>query len=393
MANDLNENTAKKILFFSENGDPGKKATWSNVPYCFCKALENSGYIVVKINLLQNKILRGVWNRAALRMIRLIFKGAEYDFSRTRIANALVNRRISKIVKKHSDATLCIFTTFSFYNKHSNIPSLLFCDWSYETLLERIGRKPYFFEKWFIKSQREVLSNATLCVSLFPKCADMINNQMGREIVKWGGISAPNILDDEPFNDDEILEASSNSNIILFVGNRKYLEGAKLLVKAYNLLKESHPELELHIIGLNSSSFGLGIDKSDVHFHGYLSKDIPEDCSKYYDLIRRAGVFCNPTEVWGGFSSTIEAMYYYTPVVVSPYEEFVAQFGKEINFGQYNRKFNEKELASSIAKILNSTTDERRSYCINAHEVVKGYHWNEYSKRLLDLLKEETADY
>ena len=378
-----------KILFFSW-GDPNKKSTWSNVPYCFSKALENSGHLVVKISLWQFPMLERLWNRCILRMIRIIFKGSQYDFMRTRIASTLVNRRIYKAVSKHSDADLCIFTTFSFYNKYSNIPTLLFCDWSYETHLERVGHKPYFFEKRFIKSEREALKNAAQCVSLFPKCAEMINTQIGLQIVKWGGVSAPNILDDEPFNNDEILDLSSKSKIILFVGNRKYIEGAKLLIKSYNILKESYSDLELHIIGLNSSSFGFDIDKKGVHFYGYLSKDNPDDCSKYYNLLRRAGVFCNPTEVWGGFSSTIEAMYYYTPIVVSPYEEFVVQFGKYISFGQYNRTFDEKELASSIAKVIKCTEAERRNYCMAAHKAVKNYHWNEYSKRLLDLLKIES---
>ena len=215
----------------------------------------------------------------------------------------------------------------------------------------------------------------------------MINRQLGGGKVKWGGVSAPNIIDDTPFNDEEILEESSNSKIILFVGNFKYVEGAKLLIKSYNFLKRSYSDLELHVVGMTASLFDSTIDIANVYFHGYLNKDIPDDCAKYYDLIRKAGVFCNPTEVWGGFSSTIEAMYYYTPIIVSPYEDFVAQFGNEIDFGQYNRRFEEQELASNIEKIINSKEAERRNYCINAHMAVKDYHWDEYSKRLLTLFR------
>ena len=97
--------------------------------------------------------------------------------------------------------------------------------------------------------------------------------------------------------------------------------------------------------------------------------------------MQKASVFVNPTEKWAGYSSTIEAMYYYTPVVVSPYEEFVGEFGKQINFGVYNKVFSKESLATSILSIFNA--DNYDELCLNAHNRVKDYTWDNYVERLL----------
>lgn len=88
--------------------------------------------------------------------------------------------------------------------------------------------------------------------------------------------------------------------------------------------------------------------------------------------------------IGGGYSSTVEAMYFYTPVIVSPYDDFVNEFGKDIDFGIYNEKYDSSVLAKNIEAIFNSGDYE--NMCLNAHERVKDYTWDNYVDKILKLL-------
>ena len=78
----------------------------------------------------------------------------------------------------------------------------------------------------------------------------------------------------------------------------------------------------------------------------------------------------------GHFSSTVEAMYYYTPVIVSPYQDFVKNFGEKIDFGVYNQDFTAESIANDIKSVINS--DNYTEMCNFAHENVKTYTWENY---------------
>ena len=45
-------------------------------------------------------------------------------------------------------------------------------------------------------------------------------------------------------------------------------------------------------------------------------------------------------------------MYFYTPVIVAPYKDFVSEFGEEIDFGLYNKEYNVDTLISNIRRLL-----------------------------------------
>lgn len=97
-------------------------------------------------------------------------------------------------------------------------------------------------------------------------------------------------------------------------------------------------------------------------------------------------MFVNPTELWAGYSSTIEAMYFYTPIIVSPYKDFISEFGAEINFGLYNSEFNAKCLSTNIERILNAP--DYLDKCINAHNVTKNYTWSTYVDKVLNVIEQ-----
>ena len=97
-----------------------------------------------------------------------------------------------------------------------------------------------------------------------------------------------------------------------------------------------------------------------------------------------AKVLINPTPKWGAYSSTIEAMYNYTPVIVSPYETFVNEFGRIIDFGLYNEHYTAEGIAKDIEIVI--FNNDYKSLCENAHNRVEKYTWSNYVDKVLNLI-------
>ena len=181
-----------------------------------------------------------------------------------------------------------------------------------------------------------------------------------------------------------LLEKKSKSKKLLFIGRKTtYLGAAKKLIEAFKLLKqeEAYKDYVLDIVGCAASDFDSMPE--GVTCYGFLNKSEEKDRKTYYDLLLGAKVLVNANPKWGAFSSTVEAMYYYTPVIVSPYQDFVKNFGEKIDFGVYNQDFTAESLANDIISVINS--DNYIEMCTFAHEKVKTYTWENYVKRVLEL--------
>ena len=179
---------------------------------------------------------------------------------------------------------------------------------------------------------------------------------------------------------EEILQSKKDSYDILFAGNTKYIEGASALLKAFTRLKENFPRLKLHIIGMQESD--LGTLPEGVACYGYLDKGKEDERETYYRLFKESKVFINTTPRWAGFSATAEAMYFYLPVLISPYDEFTATFGETINFGYYCRENSPVVIEEAVIKIFNH--DAYELLCVNAHNAVKEFTWNVYMDKLIN---------
>lgn len=244
--------------------------------------------------------ITAIYNRTIVRFLRIFFRKKEfaYDFSRTVLFTALVNRKIKKAVLEYPNADYCIFTNFDFYNKYNAIPTLLFCDWTYKILvMDRLQRKPFRFEKRFCKQQETAINNADHVVSLFPTCAEYMKKDYPKADISYLGGNVINSLYTESMDADKILSAKRTSNKVLFIGGRKYLDGARKLVEAFKQLRDGK-SLELHLVGLTNSMF----DRlpGNIFCHGYLRKDVDAERDAYYDLLVSSKMVVNPTPNWGG---------------------------------------------------------------------------------------------
>lgn len=376
----------KEIIFFCY-GDSNNASTWSNVPFLFTKTLENKGIVIRRVNLLRKNIFIRIYNKLLKNIYNLIYPNHVYEYVRTPLYRKKAFSIIKEAVETYKNADCCIFTCFDFWNKFNNIPTVLFCDWTYDILiLERLGRKPYYFEKRYSKWQGEAINSSSAVISLFPECAQSMRTKYPQANILYLGGNVVNNLYGKDIDVNKVIETKQHSKRILFIGGKKYIDGCRLLIEAHKMLVNNGIKCEIDIVGMTSSDFKGTEIPNTVHFHGYLKKDDEEQCDLYYRLILNASIFVNPTELWAGYSSTIEAMYFYTPIIVSPYKDFVSEFGAEINFGLYNSEFNAKCLSSNIERILNAS--DYLDKCIKAHNVTKSYTWSTYVDKVLNVIEQ-----
>lgn len=375
----------KNVIFFC-NGDSSKISTWSNVPYLFTKTLQNRGISIKRVNTAPNRYIEKIYNRSIGFILNRIFDKPQLPYFRTKFHKLTTNYIIKKSVKRHPEADMCIFIGYGYYNKYNNIPSLLFGDWTYKTLIkDRLNRELYSFERPVEKQENEALSNSKFSISLFPVCTEQIKKDYPSANIKYLNRNVINLLYDKHI-DQSIIEKKTECKKIIFIGNEKYTEGVKLLVEAVKNLNKKGLKIELHIIGINNKDLN-GSDKN-IFYYGYLDKNNEIQRHTYYKLLIEASLFVNPTPVWGGYSSCIEAMYFYTPIIVSPYEDFVRNFGENINFGMYNNHFTVNCLSDNIKKILYS--ENYTEICKEAHNTVKDYTWEKYVESLLKIILQTT---
>ena len=378
----------KEVTVYT-NGDSTNLSTWSNVPFFFTENLVSRGIKVNRVDLSPSPLLNKIYSIICGRLIRIIYKDTTYTYFRSLVHFLHVRRRIKKAVSAYANSQLNIFLTFSFSSTGlTKTPAIQFCDWTYDHYINyHQNRKPDLFEKFCIKREDSQIEGSSLILALFPGVAEYMKGRYkNKNIFHLGNV----INSLHQVASSQILEKKPKSNSLLFIGSQKYAEGAKCLVHAFHQLKKDYPNLSLDMIGLEYNEFGSDFRdqlKDGVNCYGYLDKGKENERKLYYSLLENAKIFVNTTPKWGAFSATLEAMYFYIPVIVTPYKEFVETFGMEIGFGCYCENNSVDLLCASIRKILNHPSYD--TLCINAHESVKDFTWDDYIDKILKTVKEK----
>lgn len=378
----------KEVTVFT-TGDSSKPSTWSNVPYFFTEALIQKGLKVNRIDIAPDPNLSRLWNKTMGRLIRRVLNpSSTFDYFRSRLHYINVQARIKRAVKQYPNSDAFIFLTLSFSAKHlTKKPVVLFSDWTYEHHIDYYQkRKPFFSEQQFINRENKKIETADIVLPLFPVIAQHMKQRYRNKNIYYLGNVINSVYEAEQ---TEALQQKVNSFDLLFVGSPKYLEGALSLITAFESLKKSNKDLKLHFIGMTQIEIGRELPP-DVFAHGYLDKAVENERKLYYDLFSKAKLFINTTPQWGAFSATIEAMYFYTPVIVTPYSEFVETFGRDLKSGIYAGDNSPAEIIRCINLIL--TSPEYSSLCIASHNAVKEYTWSAYIKKVIDLIELKTIN-
>lgn len=367
-------------------GDSSSPKAWSNVPYLFTENLEKQGFEILRLNISPNEKHESLWTKYAERVLSRFFPTQQYSFVKTPFSRNAAYNKIKKAIKANPDLYFTIFLSYDFYNKFNKIPSLIFHDWSYDMIiLDRLKRKPYFFEKWFINYQHVAFNKSELVVSLFQDAQKLISERHGKNVHHLGS----NVVNDINFNKpsaEQMLRQKYNSQELLLIGSTKYLEGARKLVQAFRILQKDFPDLKLNFVNLPKHRLMLEESDRNIICHDYLDKGDPEQNKQYYHLLTNTKILVNPSEIWAAYSSTIECMYYYTPIIIKPYDAFTLDYGKENDFGVYLQNTEVSTIVDGIRSILMMDENEYRKLCNRAHDLVKDQTWENYTKKVVELM-------
>ncbi len=371
--------TLREVTVFT-NGDSSKLSTWSNVPYLFTETLIAKGIKVNRVDLNPDPSLKSFWDKTMGRVARrIINKKTNFEYFRSRLHFMNVRSLIKKAIQAYPQTDAFIFLTFSFSaSRLTKKPVVLFGDWTYDYYLDYYeNRKPDLLEQQSIDREKSVIESADLVLPLFPGIAAHMKKTYSNKNIQYLGnvINAVNTI-----SETEALKAKENSHELLFVGSPKYLAGALSLINAFENLKKQYPALKVHIVGMNESEIGRVLP-TDVFCYGYIDKGNDKERELYYDLFKRSKVFINTTPKWGAFSATIEAMYFYNPVIVMPYDEFVETFGRQINFGVYCEENTPTAIEKSVKAVLDHP--DYNSLCTEANKAIKDYSWSAYIDKVI----------
>jgi len=360
----------KEVTVFTW-GDSSRLETWSNVPFFFTETLLAKGIRVNRVNLESSKTF------PLHRLAKLVNKNSSYTYFRSQINFHSTRQKIKKTVNRFKDSQVDIFLTFSFSSCGlTRKPVVLFGDWTYDYLIRYFQkRQPDCFEKRAIAREDAQIKAADLVFPLFPGITEYMQQRYGKEHIYYLG----NVINALYSGSEKFIGQKQQSCSLLFIGLKSYIEGAQSLIAAFELLKSQYPLLKLHIIGMEKQDFETLPE--NVFCYGYLNKGIANERDLYYKLLREATLFVNTTPRWSSFSASIEAMYFYTPVAVSPYEEFRKTFGDTIDFGLYCEENVPELIKDKIASILES--NRYPVLCNRAHEAVKAFTWDNYMDKII----------
>lgn len=375
----------KEITVFTE-GDASLASTWSNVPYFLTTTLEKKGYTVHRINVESSGLLQKLYDKFLCRMLRhTILPHTTFRYERSYLYHLKVRHIIRNAILKYPASDCYISTSFSFSPKeYTDRPCILFCDWTYEYYINHFNhKKPDILERPAVKRQDRLVESADHVFSLFPDVTQYMQAYYRNPHIAYLG----NVINSDEFDtgfDTQIDFVKKQSNHkILFIGLKKYSEGTKALIDSVIQLRTSYPDIELNIIGMNAADCNLSAYPDYIHFHGYLSKDVPSQKELYYSLLHDSAVYVNTTPLWAGFSSALESLYYYLPVVTSPYRSFLDTFGEDLNFGYYCEENSPDKITGILIKIFDMPADQYKTLCENAHKSTLDYTWSSYVDKIL----------
>ncbi|MGM9760209.1 MAG: glycosyltransferase family 4 protein [Parabacteroides sp.] len=375
-------NKLREITVFSP-GDSSSLTCWSNVPYLFTKALEQRGIRINRVNIYSNKYLRKtIWKYIIEPIVKAVLKEHAFTFEQTRLNRFLTEMKIKVARLKYTQSDLDLFIGYDYPLNKNGRTCVLFCDWTFEYLVtQRRGTIPCHWERKEIERQTQVIEQADCVISLFPDVAQYMHTKYMNRQICYLGQNVINNADEDGLVEKDLLQDKAESMALVFIGREPYLPGAKLLIDSFQKLKERYPQLELHIIGLTSRQFDF-LPK-DVYCYGYLNKSDLAQRRMYYSILRKARVCINPTPLWAGYSSMVEAMYFYTPVITSMYQSFVDTFGKELEFGYYLQENRIDEISEKIRLLLDCNGEFYRTKAKSAHDAVKEFTWDSFADKFL----------
>jgi glycosyltransferase involved in cell wall biosynthesis len=379
----VTQHSAIKKVILCADGDSNDIDLWSNIPFLLATELDRRGISIIAVCLTQPLWIRRLWRYTLGVRHKLRHWRTSTDFYRSATNHWLTTRKLNQAIRRHGESnTILINLSISFAPTRSSIPVVLLSDWSYHYYItERLSRQPDYAERGTIARDTAAMARASLVVLLFPESAARLQCQIPEGRFRFLG----HVINDHPLA--PLPPPQPPASIphrpwrLLFIGRPRYREGLERLLAALSLLPADLP-VQLDVIGIDASDLAQQIaPRTFVNLHGYLSKAEELQRITYYELLNQADIVINASCLWGGFSSTVEAMHRRTAVLTPPYQEFQALFGAEIDFGVYLYRLEPHYVADSIAALLQCPTRLSASQEA-AHLAVQVFTWCTFVERV-----------
>lgn len=370
--------TQKKILLVTTE-DVGNLKSWSNVPYLFFRSLKDNVTDVHPYLIKEISLLKYVINKTVYLFNKFSSNKCFWDYSRSSVHQLYVRYQVYKVCKKISPDFI-IALTFSYRFNFRDTPVYLVGDWTFQYLLDvHKNKDPNFLEKKVISYENDNILAACASITLFPYSCQYINKSLKINTTQYFG----NVINAVCKPSVTTIQGKNRNRKILFIGRGNYYEGLLRLIESFSAIRKIDSSITLDIIGMDK----IPIDNlpEGIFFHGYLNKSIKQECDLYYCLVENATLIVNPNPKWSSFSSILEAMYFYTPVICSKTEEMIYTFSNEISFGHYC--CSNEPLESQILDIIFNENYTRLA--LNAHDAVSGFTWNKFTDRLLCFIEQD----
>ena len=310
-----------------------------------------------------------------------------YFFVRTPIhfLNAYLYSQYIRFISKSEDIMIVQGFSYPPHNKKNRM--ILIGDWPSTYLFDKfLKRHPNRLEIKSIERENKVIENADAVVTLFPDVYKyMLTYYKNKNIFYFGNVVN---VDEKVVVPSNIVSKKINSNRLLFVGQPFYLDGAMELILSVENLRKKGYELEVDIVGIEPNL--IKPKHSWVIVHGYLDKGKSVEKEKYYALLENAKLFVNTTSGWNAFQATLEAMYFYNPIVVRPNDNLAQTFQTLADFS-YIVDSKSGSLEDVIINSINQP-DQYKNKCINSHYAVKPHTWDAFTKKIVDLIKIKKSD-
>lgn len=302
-------------------GNPWQPTTWSTTPYYLFNYLKEAGYLTFawgdNPSRFENYFAR-IW--AGFRFHSTNKKELGHLASRFYLSR-MMNRKFLKVLENNHPVQKnqqVVISTSSFVGfENIPYPVYLYGDQNFyqmyqgnpevqETISRRVLQRIIDFEKR--QSER---CSGIFCFSRWMR--DSIVNDYGIDEQKVTVVGHGYCLPEYEDFDKTRFEQP----VILFVVTNWKKKGGDIVLKAFQLVKEQLPEVQLHIVGRIPEGLSEPIGQKDVVYHGFLNKNKPEELEKLIGLYKKAAVFVLPSVYDPMPNITLEANYLKTPVVAS----------------------------------------------------------------------------
>ena len=169
---------------------------------------------------------------------------------------------------------------------------------------------------------------------------------------------------------------------LLFVGVEFERKGGPQLLEALQIVRQTHPTTELHIVGPQA----LAVIWEGVVFHGNLSKADPAQKRKLQQLFEESTLFVMPSLYEPFGIAPLEAMLYQLPCVLTDAWALREHVTPGIN-GELVEKGSVDDLAAKLIAMLNSP-DRLAAMGARARDMVLArYTWDAVVARMVPYLR------